>query len=117
MKANQLRVNSVVYYDIGEKIIDYMPTRLDVQDLNWCLNSNADFNIRHKPIELTREIRTQLGFDHEHKLTADIIYRFSDNMLYIHNRPMMRIMYLHLLQNVYFDLTGEELNCSKLFNQ
>lgn len=75
-----------------------------------------------EPILLTEELRLKLGFSQMSNTDSDGIIKLSivcdDDILYLtlnwNNYQIFKdpIKYLHQLQNIYFDLTGKELEVS-----
>jgi hypothetical protein len=107
IKANELRLGSWVN-DAGVNI------KVDKSYMSYLLDYPN--NKRTKPIPLTPEILEKLGFVyrqdtgywkiHDLIFGRDIKPYFS---LYLKMRVATSIQYLHQLQNLYFALTGEEL--------
>lgn len=128
IQANELRIGNVVNYLIKDELDErkewYDTHYIDVYDIKECVEDNDVFNKFHKPIRLTEEILFKCGFkDIYNKMW--LILEGSPNIeinkstfqvsvwetindetegIYLNN-----IRYLHQLQNLYFALTGKEL--------
>ena len=105
MKANELRVGNWVNDESGA-----IPYQIRPQDfLPLSLPENEG---KVKPIPLTLEILAKAGFDN----FEDGWYSLFDFTWNIYDKvPMwmgvkINCHYLHQLQNLYFALTGKELN-------
>lgn len=105
MEASELRVGNYI--------------RNDVQGINFQVNSVVIHRLcfgdseGYAPIELTEEILLKCGFEEKNSiLEKDGIRLFKIRDLYFRgNFPIKAdVRYLHQLQNLYFALTGEELN-------
>lgn len=131
IKANELRVGNWVnrndldgVYTVRSVCIDRVhPINLierdSVKNINWaceCALSELE------PIPLTPEILEKAGFE-EDKLhecyviwnsVSNVAIEFFDNQLQLVGQnsaeEIGHIKHLHQLQNLYFALTGEELN-------
>jgi hypothetical protein len=122
MKAKDLRIGNIVYYD--DKHID----EIDGIDISTMDNSD-EYLANHKPIPLTPEWLIKLGFSGAfHKLTGehshlpshynlngfriDVEYNCGSEEVshYEFNlHPSTELKYVHQLQNLFFSLTGTEL--------
>ena len=106
MKATDLRIGNIVnldgYYNTIKGGICLMPSEVE----------------RYKPIELTEEILLKCGFEKHFELDNVLCllgFSIEDrsgkfNLFYNGACVVPSIKYLHQLQNLYFALTGEELN-------
>lgn len=112
MKANELRIGNLINkWILGE----YVPYKVDID----CLENIGDTNFDVQPIVLTEEwllkfkFRGQFYFYHDNfcckleKLTKGWEARFivAPNV----SRILTHINYVHELQNLYYCLTGQEL--------
>ena len=128
MKANELRIGNLVYWDIPQKknvvhiISAILPNTLHTQPIS--LGKHKDYN----PIPLTEEWLLKFGFELKEESFQDTLLdtfmfhkdnivdvEFSDKhkLLYWHdnytNVYHQEIKQVHQLQNLYFALRGEEL--------
>jgi hypothetical protein len=104
---NELRIGNKIYYNGKVSTIDLM-------DFVLIKESDEEQLRYYKPIPLTEDILIKAGFERINNK-----YRFKkgwhwitiDNCsLYINDKQIVLIDYLHQLQNLYFALTGEELD-------
>lgn len=115
IKLNELRYFNFLHYFVkGE---GFLLTKIDWQDLKHLEENPKDFNKDYKPITLTHDWLKRLGF------TSLLNDRgvFQNNIVSIQERTIendselrfyynhKRIMYVHELQNLFFALTGIEL--------
>lgn len=114
IQANELRLNNC--YSINGKIYtlgtsDFMDFLNEAQVNNGSIN-NID------PIPLTPEILEKFGFEKHTDSQGDAFwyvytyedFEFTENGAFTFNGSVMpHIQYLHELQNLYFALTGTEL--------
>ena len=115
MKANELRIGNLFQYQTS-KGYDYdVFTTKYIQDL--IDDPQDDF---FEPIPLTEDWLVKMGFDKKKigrnqfnmlfNWTNNIdIIQYDDGSFYFDNSIMVKIEYVHQLQNLYFALTGEEL--------
>lgn len=118
IKANELRV--------GNWVIDPVDGRMKTTNIYQIGKHQIDdTNTNYLPIPLTPEILEKAGFvkyqyggnnqfeGYKVRWSKDSIYGFltSDNIFALlgFERRHQNIKYLHQLQNLYFALTGEEL--------
>jgi hypothetical protein len=94
---HDLRCGNILNYDTAEGEI--LPTVIDWQDLKWLTEDPKGFNLVHSPIPLTAEYLKKFGFS-----DGDYKDRYKSDEIFI------KIEYVHELQNLYFDLTGEWLS-------
>jgi hypothetical protein len=112
MKANELRIGNFVSIDGVLK-----PIKVFIID-----TTETSVNTKYKPIPLTEEWLLKFGFvynidsyykrhtESETNFDWDIetgLYIIDDNGLVL--KDISHIEYVHQLQNLYFALTGEEL--------
>lgn len=111
MTAKELRIGNWVidiFYDMPIKITKYFFSDGSINNI--------------EPIELTEEILLKCGFE-EYELNDDLGYalrkivngiffkydiEYGEVSIFINNE-VVSFKYLHQLQNLYFSLTGEEL--------
>ena len=105
MKANELRIGNWYRWYAERRYYEYQ-----VEETDFCYGNMVNF----EPIPLTEEWLVRLGFK---KLTqGGSIYKvkdfhvqdFSQLGIYECNNHI-EIKYVHQLQNLYFALTGQEL--------
>lgn len=132
MKAAELRLGNLI--KIGGNTLEtyqtYTPTKVTLAILNEIAGENeerpnAELSV-FQPIELTEEWLIKLGFYSLDKgtcfykqKTLIVEYLFSQwtGRLYIdqwNSCQIIEIKYVHQLQNLYYALTGEELQPSRL---
>ena len=114
---NQIRTGNSFQYFIGEYGCKWDITKLDWQDIKWCADENENFNKVHKPIPLTDDWLLKFGFKKEDKTPSKehgqyfsiwiLDYKYS--FAYAPFREDCGIKYVHQLENLYFALTGTEL--------
>ena len=117
MKANELRIGNILNYNTAEG--DVLPAVIDWQDLKWLSEDPEGFNLAHSPIPLNEEWLKRMGFDTlDERYFAldyeDLSFRYYYNYLggvwkFRLNFILVKIQHVHQLQNLYFALTGEEL--------
>ena len=122
MKANELRIgnfikiNNEVIEGIGYGVI------MDLAQINKGLTNDYLKSLKHEPIQLTEEWLLKLGFLQCRENTAGKTYaifingiRFDDTMIVLWSstglfwRKNMVMESVHQVQNLYFGLTGQEL--------
>jgi hypothetical protein len=113
MKINELRVGNLLYNESVIVTIDAR-TIFDIWD-------NKGLS-KYKPIPITDTWLLKFGFkfskglmtyyknNHDVSLYASGIIEFSP---FGHAYNVINIKYIHELQNIYFALTGDELQCSQ----
>lgn len=120
MKANELRIGNYLQYYIGEDGYEWQPSGIDHHDIVWCVEDNDDFNKSYRPIPITEEWLLKFGFEkitawyrkwlHAINLMINVGHGQTIAGLYeFKNIPIKQVSYVHELQNLYFALTGEEL--------
>ena len=116
MKANELRIGNLIlfYKDVIE--INYInKTHIGYGKGNFAPISFNNF----EPIPLTEEWLIKLGFEKKQRLYVLSFLRVEINkyingkweytLLFNDIKKIKEIKYVHKLQNLYFELTGEEL--------
>ncbi len=110
INANELRIGNLLNYQTAEG--DILTATIDWQALKWISEDSKGFNLVHSAIPLTEDWLLKFGFE---KIVGwDDITFFSKNGvdIEIHNDGFYanrKIEYIHTLQNLYFALTGVEL--------
>lgn len=111
-----MAINSLSHIRVGSVLddgSDYIT--LDSQDVQWVYQSPGTFWEIHDYVPITRYMMNKLGVKSALKITDDFSYKISDQMLYFRDQSTgIKIDALHVLQNVYLDLSGKELDLSKI---
>lgn len=121
IQANELRLGNVIY-------LQNKPIKVNIDTLNRILNpeysGNIKFKDQYKPIELTEEILLKcknieqkegsLGIYYFIKPYENLRFFFDGTQLVTIKKDKGNIWianktYLHSFQNLFFELTGEEL--------
>lgn len=120
IKANELRVGNILNYWIEEEN-SFSPTVIDWQNIKWISENEEDFNMPHKPIMITEEILLKCGFKEKKYGVYHVgdfsirlhSYGYKKGMSYLNGISLYTYpMYIHQLQNLYYALTGQELEVS-----
>jgi hypothetical protein len=108
MKANELRVGNWYHWYADGKLYHYQIEPKDFQ--------RTDLLPNFEPIPLTEKWLLKFGFEvFEFDNGQPNQYRFKDRLLVIREEKFVdygssvAIKYVHQLQNLYFALTGQEL--------
>lgn len=116
MKPNELRIGNYHNYDTGEGIEVGVT---DIQDLFWLSKNPNDED--YQPIPLTEEWLKKFGFhisrNQAHKVYNDLGNIFALNKVnkeFEFTWGAVQVRYVHQLQNLYWCLTGEELQIKKV---
>lgn len=117
MKTTELRLNNWIYYSKTTKFpMQVVSLGTDYVYLDFEGNEGDVFDTDLEDmagIELTEEILKKCGFEKvgmAYKLNQFIINNWGDGRLWLGNiRFSVEILYLHQLQNIYFALTGKEM--------
>lgn len=126
IKANELRLGNRLLYR-GEKMstVDNLGHFFRTVDLNGIPNGSDDIS-DYQPIPLTTELLKSLGWIWNEECNSFEKYPNGDARMNLQHRPVNdsytmfnyvlkakiadNIYYLHQFQNLYFALTGQELN-------
>ena len=104
MNAKELRIGNLLE---NGKVIGTNDYRSVFFGNNWCLTQDL------KPIELTEEWLQKFGFELYDSVEFRHFYRKNDFDLDENYQPIdfdcIEIKHVHQLQNLYFALTGQEL--------
>jgi len=128
IKANELRVGNYVNYKPIDDICDLslqnrsVFNMIDVDDIH--LISTGTMNDRFEPIQLTEHWLIKFGFSttqwdnfNSYRLMVGdndyTIVIYSDGNCEVGDIVTLKIKSVHQLQNLYFALTGEELEIKK----
>lgn len=112
INPNELRIGNRLIRtkrDGTESIIEV--TWMDLRDI---YRDPDGFNNKHKPIPLTEEVLKAWGFTKEvfgfKHWNLDLYFHLDGEFFESDQLPMFIFLkHLHNLQNIYLDLTGEEL--------
>ena len=120
LSANELRIGNYVFGKSPEREKWEEPYIIGLWDLESLLYHKERINI--KPIPITEEWLLKLGF---HKIAEDDfdktfgigqisirkskLYISDKSGVYLNQKRIAIIQYVHQLQNLYFALTGQEL--------
>jgi len=128
MEAKEFRTGNLLNYTTSEG--DILPTSLDWQDLKWLEEDPEGFEPVNGYIPLTEEWLLKFGFEivydsvyrTRYDLSEDYRFGYDFNKLtnfvskgcrfkgYYFNH----ILYVHQIQNLYFSLTGKELDYGRM---
>ena len=113
MEANELRLGNYCEYYIEDKMEKHDPgfwvrNKIDLQDIECCLKNKEHFDKFYRAIPLTPEILEKCGFKLDLKCIKykGKLYRKKSVTVSIDSG---RTNQLHTLQNLYFAITGTEL--------
>lgn len=105
IKANELRIGNNIYDECGHVI------KMTIAHFDF-----IDF-IEHNPIPLTEEWLIKFGFENRLGFLSlgalSCVYSYEENVFYFYigkdGDNDIKVMFVHQLQNLYFALTGQEL--------
>ena len=117
MKASELRIGNIIQYSEDSvifKVIGVHEYGLDVENDIETTYIELD---QFEPIPLTEEWLFKFGFKKDGKYNSSDRWMgifnqpliMGNGYLTIPNYPLTEIKYVHQLQNLYFALTGQEL--------
>lgn len=127
MKVNELRIGSIVADDLGTarvvESIEFDP--LNLEYTIWFCDNNQSCLDALQAIPLTKQWLLKFGFevdgDNSYWLRkkdrfTDLGYSYNikNNIFEFNECELIDFKYVHQLQNLYFALTGEELELSLL---
>ena len=125
VKANELRVGNLLNYQTAEG--DVVTLTTDFGTIQWATDDSKGFNLVHSPIPLTEEWLTKFGFEKPSVCGSYVILYLNDEnkpsslQIPLFRKDVIQICrsgicayeakceFVHQLQNLYFALTGEEL--------
>ena len=114
MKSNEFRIGNLVNCYLGAPISESIESVIDVSILSYIEDGNNEKKVNYLPIPLTEDWLIKFGFDNLGEYGWGIAYfhirfrKIHGFYFTIENR-IIRINHIHQLQNLYFALTGEEL--------
>ena len=110
MKATEVRLNNLVYFKFNSKKQIHSIIPKDIRIMNICECTFKNESECYYPIPLTEEILLKCGFKTLDKYTfvfkGFFIHKRKRGFIYGKNKI---IKFTHKLQNLYFELTGQEL--------
>jgi hypothetical protein len=117
MKANELRIGSLVYITDTSTLLFYKQvTQINIHNLMYLCGETKDpFEFEIEPIPLTEEWLLKFGFEKTFitkihltfsKGTFSLLKRDKHIQIWYEN---INVQYVHQLQLLYFALTNEEL--------
>src|SRR5690606_5568730 len=115
LKENELRIGNFLNYTTAEG--DVLPTTIDWQDLKWISEDPEGFNLVHSPIELDEEWQNNTDFIIA--ITENIAIWTDKEKCFIEQysegvEEVKGIDSVHKRQNLYFSLTGEEIEIKQI---
>lgn len=118
IQANELRIGNLLNYQTAEG--DIVTVEVNLQLMQWLINDTKGFNLVHSPITLSEELLVKFGFEKIYKSQIHATYWIENLSYYFWHEKgnqyadckglQVNCVYIHQLQNLYFSLTGEELN-------
>ncbi len=106
MKANELRIGNIITNTIDKEVF---PCQLG--DIENIINGWTSY----EPIPLTEEWLNRFGFEktgnykHTKRMFSVVLWITEADYFFHWTEGNTRIQHVHELQNLYFDITGEEL--------
>lgn len=129
MKANELRIGNLAEYHIEDELDErkewWEVITIDSDDINW-LEKEEPETIDYRPITLTEEWLLKFGF--ESIENSGFFRKYYNDKYYLLYNPKQqyteicvnsicggqsKTKYIHQIQNLYFALTGTELEIKK----
>lgn len=118
INANELRLGNALEYlveDCVDNSSEWMLNIVDAADIVDAASNESIFNKYYQPIPITPEILEKCGFVRNSLMDSYELGKYSVrySMMYYEGHEVSELntcKYLHQLQNLYFALTGEELN-------
>ena len=123
MDANELRIGNLIQWeDDSHDIVKitgiYIPINVkqygyfvDYREIlskeNPKMNNGCAMLSEFIPISLTEEWLIKLGM--KRNLPIELEQDEYNNLFFMHKRGEIKVKYVHQLQNIYFDINGEEL--------
>lgn len=119
IKPNELRIGNLIEYLVEDDFHgnEWMFNKVDSEDILMCVKDNDYFNRFYRPIPITPEILgkcpqvtdfNEIVLKDSYGNNVYAQYDFGDMDFRI-GKSWYRCEYLHHLQNIFFDLSGEEL--------
>ena len=125
---SDLRTGNIIEYFISTDDLGWLPTVVHWQDIRLCHEQNESFNLDHRKIPITEEMLLKLGFeviyrsnftlrlDHKENFKFGAGWNLVNGHFHIRfiGEQFTNIKFVHQLQNLYFTITGFELQVSCL---
>lgn len=120
IQAKELRIGNYLYYRDKESFLEVVSlgSRFETINERGLLYGSDDIE-EYKPIPLTEEILLKCGFEYSSKDWLELKYKnlifntdrsVNMSVVYLNTcNDWLEIKHLHQLQNLYFALTGKEL--------
>lgn len=111
MKAQELRIgNNIVFSEENEicKVVGIPPQHTG-KGIDVYFDSGEEIWIeieKFHPLEITPELLEKAGF---YNPDSQNVYSFNSKSLYVRTLQICNVINFHHLQNIIFDLTGEEI--------
>lgn len=127
MKANELRIGNLVY-DGEKRICKVEQLSTDIHECKiYAIKGPITASYRYTGIPITEESLLKLGYKFYNGKTSGTLCRdfggkldidFYEGKIQVKShyegyqmyRPIHNVKFVHQLQNIYFDLTGEEIS-------
>lgn len=109
MKAQELRIGNIVLDDYSEEVyvISICKEGLEVSYSGDNDESTKYLDISEiHPLLITPELLEKAGF---YNPDSQNVYSFNSKSLYVRTLQICNVINFHHLQNIIFDLTGEEI--------
>jgi len=119
MKANELRIGNKLEKYLPPQISEWIEVDVSLEHIRQIKDNPDTHGLR--PIPLTEKWLEKFGFD-KHRIFGDCKYTLSKDFVFsvfkddqddyfylIFQENVIEIKHVHQLQNLYFELTGEEL--------
>ncbi len=116
IKANELRIGNILNYNTSKE--EVLPIVVDWEIIQSYSQNEIEFTSYFKPLELTPKWLKKFGFIQNNNAWSKnglslFDYNFSQGELNLilnaSSCPAPDVKYVHQLQNLYFALTGKEL--------
>jgi hypothetical protein len=118
MKSTDLRIGNLIEYHVFDELDNpqsqWVENLVDLDDLEA-----IDGSENYRPMEITKDILNRFGFEadgpgwywlnEENRLTTVGFAYGMDNNIFEFEGLEITMQYVHQLQNLYFALTGKEL--------
>jgi len=125
IKVTDLRTGNHLEYLMSGAPNGFQPYKVDWQDLKWCEDDNDCFNKKHRGVAITDSFLYENGFKNYLGKKGIMKYFFGCyielvpkdnvyNVFYSNDKnnlvELREIKYVHELENLFFGLTGNEID-------